>query len=133
MITGLSHATLVVNDYDEAIKWYTEKVGLELRTDAAYGEGHRFVTVAVKGQDVEIVLHIPHENEGGEDPRAARGVHGFVFATDDCRKDVHELRERGVHFTQGPDDVPWGVQAVFEDLYGNTHVLVESPRQAADD
>ena len=82
------------------------------------------MTVGVKGQDVEIVLHKPH----GEAKRAASNVHGFVFSSDDCRKDAEELRQRGVKITQEPEEVPWGVQTIFEDLYGNTHVLVE-PRQ----
>ena len=121
MITKLTHATLVVEDYDDAIKWWTENLGLELRMDGEMGEGHRFVTVGVKGQDVEIVLHKPYDGSsaGGSD------APGFVFAPDDCRKQCEQLQERGVKIVQGPEEVPWGVQAVFEDLYGNTHVLVE--------
>ena len=127
MITGLTHASVIVEDYDKALTWYTEKLGLELRNNAAFGEGYRWVTVGVKGQEVEIVLHVPHAEEpsdGGQRP--ASGVHGFVFGSDDCRKDADELRQRGVRITQGPEKVPWGIQAMFEDLYGNTHVLVEA-------
>ena len=126
MITGLTHATLIVRDYDEALRWYTEKLGLEIRSDSPFGEGYRWVTVGVKGQDVEIVLHRPHGEQGDAGgPQAVSNVHGFVFSSDDCRRDAEELRQRGVKIAQGPEEVMWGVQAVFEDLYGNTHVLVE--------
>ena len=127
MITGITHVTVVVNDYDDALTWYTGKLGLEPRTDATFGEGYRFVTVGVKGQDVEIVLHKPLGTEDGTAAQRPVGnVHGLVFSSDDCQKDADELRQRGVKITQGPEEVPWGLQAVLEDLYGNTHVLVEA-------
>ena len=126
MITKLTHVSLVVEDYDEAIEWYTNKLGLELRGDNTYGEGYRFVTMGVEGQDVEIVLHKPHGDPASGASSSTPGVvHSFVFAPDDCRKEVEELRWRGVKITGEPEDVPWGVQAIFEDLYGNSHVLVE--------
>ncbi len=89
------------------------------------------MTVGVKGQSVEMVLHKPF----GE--RSARGVVeagngvqlGVVFGSDSCRGDTEALRSKGVMIKQGPEDVPWGVQTVFEDPYGNSHVIVE-PAQA---
>ena len=128
MITNMTHVTILVNDYDEAIDWYTQKLGLELRSDNEFGEGNRWVTVGVKGQGVEIVLHKPIGEQTGGAPVPGSNIHGLVFGTDDCRKDAEELQRRGVKVGQGPEEVPWGVQAVIEDLYGNTHVLVE-PRQ----
>ena len=122
MTIRLTHATLLVDDYDDAIKWWTEIFGLELRMDNEFGEG-RFVTVGAKGQDVQIVLHMPQDGSGAG--RHANDVHGLVFAPDDCRRQCETLKERGVSIVQGPEDVPWGVQPVIEDLYGNTHVLVE--------
>ena len=121
MVGKLTHVIVVVADYDEALAWYTEKLGLEPRMDNAFGEGARFVTVAAPGQDVEIVLHKPF---GGSDQQPG-GNGGFVFSSDDCRRDAAEIQQRGVRITQGPEDVPWGVQAVFEDIYGNCHVIVE--------
>ena len=77
-------------------------------------------------QDVEIVLHKSHDGPASGTSSSAPGVaHSFVFATDDCRKEAKDLHRRGVKITQEPEDVPWGVQAIFEDLYGNIHVLVE--------
>lgn len=122
MITSLANVTLLVKDYDEAIQWYTEMLGLELRMDGSMGGGYRFVTVGVPGQgDVSIVLHKPFD-----DAAEARGsIHGLLFHCSDCRGYVHELKGKGVRFTLEPEDQPWGVQAVFEDLYGNSHVLLE--------
>ena len=127
MLTSLAHVSLVVRDYDEALSWFTDKLGLELRMDGSMGDDYRFLTVGVKGQkDVDIVLHKPFKGYS----EARSNIHGFVFFSDDCRKDVDAFKERGVNITQGPEEVPWGIQAVFEDLYGNTHVLLE-PRAFA--
>ena len=103
MITGMTHATLIVKDQDEALRWFTELLGLELRTNSDFGEGQRFVTVGAKGQDVEIVLHRPPGTSDGGAGQPASSVHGFVFSTDDCRKTADELRQRGVKITGGPE------------------------------
>ena len=128
MITGVTHVSILVEDYDEALKWYIEKLGLEPRMDGSMGEDYRFVTVGVKGQGVEIVLHKPFGPKSAseliQDNMSVQ--HGLVFGSDDCRKDTEELVSRGVKIAQGPEDVPWGVQTVFHDLYGNSHVMVEA-------
>jgi catechol 2,3-dioxygenase-like lactoylglutathione lyase family enzyme len=122
MITGLANVTFLVKDYDEAIRWYTETLGLELRMDGSMGGDYRFVTVGVKGQDdVAVVLHKPADGY----LEAHSGVHGFLFHTDDCRGEAERLRQLGVEITLEPEEQPWGVQAVFEDLYGNSHVLLQ--------
>ena len=122
MITSLANVTLLVKDYDEAIRWYTEKLGLELRMDGSMGGEYRFVTVGVKGQqDVSIVLHKPLEGY----QEASSNVHGLLFHCDNCRDYVESLKSAGVEFTLEPEEQPWGVQAVFQDLYGNSHVLLE--------
>ena len=127
MITRLANVSVVVNDYDEAIEWYTQVLGLELRMDGSMGGDYRFVTVGVKGQDeVSIVLHKPPDGPAS----SPSSIHGLLFHSDDCRKEVGRLRDRGVKITLEPEEQPWGVQAVFRDLYGNTHVLVE-PSQLA--
>ena len=122
MLTSLANVSLIVRDYDEAIKWFTEVLRLELRMDGSMGDGYRFVTVGVKGQDdVSIVLHKPHTG----DSAAGGSIHGLLFHTSDCRRDAEDFRQRGVKITLEPQEVPWGVQAVFEDLYTNSHVLLE--------
>ena len=122
MITSLANVSLLVKDYDEAIQWYTDKLGLELRMDGSMGGDYRFVTVGVIGQgEVSIVLHKPM----GSYAEARSNVHGLLFHCDDCRQQVEDLKNKGVKFTLEPEEQPWGVQAVFEDLYGNSHVLLE--------
>ena len=122
MITSLANVSLLVKDYDEAIRWFTEKLGLELRMDGSMGGEYRFVTVGVKGQqDVSIVLHKPIEGY----PEARSNVHGLLFHCDNCRDFAELLKSAGVEFTLEPEEQPWGVQAVFQDLYGNSHVLLE--------
>ena len=122
MITSLASVTLVVQDYDDAIRWYVDNLGLELRMDGSMGGDYRFVTVGVKGQeDVSIVLHKPM----GDATQARSNIHGLLFHCDDCRQQVDGLRSKGVKITLEPEEQPWGVQAVFEDLYGNSHVLLE--------
>ena len=118
-----------IQDYDEAIKWYTEVLDLELRMDGSMGGDYRFVTVGVKDQpDVSIVLHKLEDAP----PATAGSIHGLLFHADDCRKDVERLRRGGVTITLVPEDQPWGVQAVFQDLYGNTHVLVQPDQSFGD-
>ena len=124
MITRLAHVSLYVRDYDEALRFYTDVLGLELRNDRPIGDNYRWVTVAPPGQaGVEIVLHRPG------DPHAHAAFigaqPGMVFHTDDCRAEVARLAEKGVEIARQPHEVPWGIQAVFRDLYGNTHVLVQ--------
>ena len=127
MIKQLANVSLAVKDYDEALHWFTEKLGLELRMDGSMGGDYRFLTVGVPGQDdVSIVLHKPFE--GYQDAKS--NIHEFLFHTDDCRKEVERLRQVGVKITLEPEEQPWGVQSVFEDLYSNTHVLLEPSQMA---
>lgn len=125
MIQGVSHMTVLVRNYDDAIQWYTEVLGLELRGDYAMGEGFRWVTVGVDGQsDLNLVLHQPHsENQENQVGKLGLGV----LASTDTRADVERLRGLGVAITGEPTDEPWGVMAMFEDLYGNGWVMVQPP------
>ena len=68
------------------------------------------------------MLHVPQG-----DGQHGGGGHGFMFSTDDCRAEVERLRGRGAKITQEPEEVPWGTQAVFEDPFGKSHVLVQPP------
>ncbi|SHK38108.1 VOC family protein [Desulforamulus aeronauticus] len=121
MITKLLHVSVPVGDYDEALKWYTEKLDLEVRKDNTFGGGVRFLTVGTKQQpELEIVLvkNQPGVMEVGK-------VSAWVFGTDNCSQEVVTLKERGVQILSEPEEVPWGIQAAFADPYGNTFVLVE--------
>ena len=130
MITKVTHISILVKDQEEALAWYHDKLGFEIRTDAPMGEDGRWLTIGPPNQpDLEIVLQpAAWGPDGTADERAAmigKGP-GFVFAVDDCSKTYTELSAKGVSFAGEPEETPWGVQAIVQDLYGNTHVLVQS-------
>ena len=133
MITRLIRVTILVRDQDEAVRFYTEKLGLEKRADVTFGPGARWLTVAPQGQtELEIVLQQPavalHGEEGAEQllARVGQGT-TWVFSTDDCRATYERLRARGVKFISPPQEQMYGVEALFEDLYGNRFSLL-SPK-----
>lgn len=135
MITRLAYVCLIVDDYDKALQWYTEKLGLEVRANRPYGpqSQYRWITVGTQEQqDLEIVLHKP--DLGHSDPRLCKvgQVTHWVFYTDDCHKEVNRLKDQGVKIIREPEQMPWGLQAIFEDLYGNTFVLTEQPTKIID-
>ena len=131
MITKLAHVSILVSDLDEALDWYTNVLGLEKREDnSSVVAGFRWLTVAPKGQtDPEIVLFLPGPFQAEEDQKILLSRVGegtmWMFHTDDCTAEYGRLSALGVHFHQTPETVPWGVQAVFEDLYGNQFGILE--------
>lgn len=131
MIKALNHVTILVKEYDEALRFYTDVLGLEKRMDAQFGPA-RWVTVAPRGGNgLEIILQKPEPSMHGETgaktmaQRVGQNT-TWVFGTDDCRKTHQELAAKGVKFTSPPQEQPWGVQAVFQDIYGNSFALVQS-------
>jgi predicted enzyme related to lactoylglutathione lyase len=120
----LTNVVVLVGDQEEALRWYTEKLGLEKRVDESYGEGERWVTVAAKGSDLELTLQKAPAGAKGNIAGSTR----WVFSTDDCQKAYETLSARGVKFLSPPKSQPWGVQAVFTDPYGNEFFLVGSPK-----
>jgi catechol 2,3-dioxygenase-like lactoylglutathione lyase family enzyme len=132
MISKVSQVSLLVRDQQEALAWYTEKLGFEVRANDPFpgSPDSRWITVAPPGQtDLEIVLQPPEWGmEGDAESRAQLigKMPGFVLASTDCRKDYEELTAKGVQFTSPPEDLPWGVSALFVDLYGYAHNLVET-------
>ena len=137
----LDAVQLSVHDQDEALAFYTEKVGLEVRTDVTVPElgNFRWLTVAPPGQeDVAIVLMaIPGEpvmdSETAEQVKTlmGKGFAGTIFlATDDCQASYEELKGRGVEFTEEPEDRPYGIDSAFRDPSGN-YVRVTQVREVA--
>ena len=125
MITKLSVVTILVKDQDEALKFYTEKLGLEKVDDMAWGEGNRWLTVRTKEQP-ELQIFLMKADSFGVDLReqVGRGP-AWAFGTDNCRETYETLKARGVNFTSPPKEQPYGIEAIFEDLYGNRFSLVE--------
>ena len=132
----LSTAQLWVHDQDEALEFYTKKLGMEVRSDVTMPElgDFRWLTVGPPGQpDIAIVLMaIPGppvmDAETGEQVRSlmSKGFAGAVFlTTDDCRASVEELRRRGVEFTEEPEERPYGIDSGFRDPSGNSFRLTQ--------
>src|SRR3954447_26025722 len=134
MITRLSYATIYVEDQDRAKAFYTDVLGLQVRSDQNL-DGFRWLTVGPADQpDVAILLAVPAPPMySAEDAAVVRGLiakgalGGGVFATDDCRGTAATLKEHGVTFLQEPTDRPYGVEAVFRDDSGNWFSLTEQP------
>lgn len=125
MLNRVSHVSIVVQDQQEALDWFTEKLGFEVVADEPMDDREgRWLTVAPPAQaELEIVLEPTTWGlAGGQD---AVGHDGLVFGVDDCQETVEELREAGVEILQEPEERPWGISALFEDLYGNVHNMVE--------
>jgi catechol 2,3-dioxygenase-like lactoylglutathione lyase family enzyme len=132
MIQRIGHVTVIVRDQEEALRFYTDKLGMEKREDERMGE-FRWLTVAPPGGGTAIVLQKPGAPFQTPDEAAellARVGQGttWVVETDDCRKDHAAMAGKGVVFREPPSDMPWGVSAVFEDLYGNKYNLLQ-PRE----
>ena len=136
MLKQLTTVQVWVHDQDEALAYYTDKLGLELREDVTVPEmgNFRWLSVGVPGQDdVAIVLmSIPGPPVFEEETRAqihallAKGASGgLFFATDDCRATYEELKRRGVEFTQEPTEMPYGVDAGLRDPSGNQFRMVQ--------
>jgi predicted enzyme related to lactoylglutathione lyase len=137
----IANAQLWVHDQDEALEFYTRKLGWEVRTDVTVAEmgNFRWLAVAPVGQeDFSVVLMaIPgppvFEPETVEQVRdlMGKGAAGTVFlTTDDCRASYEELSGRGVEFVDLPQEVPYGVDASFRDPSGN-HIRLTELRDLA--
>ena len=131
MLTRIAHVTVIVRDQDEALRVYTQQLGMEVREDRRMGE-YRWLTVAPAGSEVAIVQQkpsAPFQNAEEIERLLARVGQGtaWVIESDDCRKDHAAMAARGVVFSSAPSEMPWGTSAVFEDLYGNKFNLM-TPR-----
>jgi catechol 2,3-dioxygenase-like lactoylglutathione lyase family enzyme len=136
MLKSLATAQVWVHDQDDALAFYTDKLGLEVREDVTVPEmgNFRWLTVGVPGQsDVAIVLMaIPGPPVFDEKTRdqiqqlMAKGASGgLFFTTDDCRATYEELKARGVEFQGEPIEQPYGIDVGFRDPSGNQARLVQ--------
>ena len=132
----LSTAQLWVHDQDEALAFYTQRLGMEVRSDVTLPElgDFRWLTVSPAGQpDVAIVLMaIPGppvmDEEVANQVRSlmATGFAGTIFlTTEDCQASYEELKARGVEFTEEPEERPYGIDSGFRDPSGNSFRLTQ--------
>jgi catechol 2,3-dioxygenase-like lactoylglutathione lyase family enzyme len=132
----LATTQLWVHDQDEALAFYTQKLGMEVRADVTLPEmgNFRWLTVGPPAQpEISIVLMpIPGppmmDTETADQVRSlvAKGYAGTVFfTTDDVYGDYEELRQRGVEFTESPEERPYGIDSGFRDPSGNAFRLTQ--------
>lgn len=122
--------TLVVADYDEAIRFYTEALGFRLVEDAPRPDGSRWVVVEPGGEGPGGAGALLLARAKGEEQRARVGDQtggrvGFFLHTDDFARDHARMRAAGVTFLEEPRHEPYGTVAVFQDLYGNRWDLLQ--------
>jgi predicted enzyme related to lactoylglutathione lyase len=132
----LANAQLWVHDQDEALAFYTQKLGWEVRSDVTLAEmgDFRWLTVGPAGQpDISVVLMaIPgppvmdDQTQQQVHDLMGKGFAGALFlTTDDCRGSYEELKGRGVEFTEEPEERPYGIDAGFRDPSGNSFRLTQ--------
>jgi hypothetical protein len=125
-IDRVSTVTIAVADQDEALTWYTGMLGFEKKMDVRLPQ-FRWLTVAPPQQvDVEFLLASWFPDLVGKNAT-------WVLSTRDCQGSYEELKSRGVEFSQKPALRPWGIEAIFIDLYGNSYALVQESAQAVAD
>lgn len=123
----LVHIALVIDDYDEAIQFYTQKLGFILIEDTPQSETKRWVLVKPPGNGECCILLA----KGVGDEQRSRignqtGGRVFLFLkTDDFERDHQKFRDKGIQFVREPKTEAYGIVAVFKDLYGNLWDLVQ--------
>jgi catechol 2,3-dioxygenase-like lactoylglutathione lyase family enzyme len=138
MVTKLSHTTIWVLDQDEALEFYTRKLGFEVNTDATMDD-FRWVTVSPPDQpDHELILLVPGppmmDEQSAERVKelVAKGVLGpGAFESDDCRRTYAELSGRGVNFLSEPTERFYGIEATFRDNSGNWFSMTQRSEKYA--
>jgi predicted enzyme related to lactoylglutathione lyase len=128
----ITQITLVVTNQARSLEFFTEKVGFEKKTDVSPPGGNRWVTVAPKGQDLEMALWEvgsavdPSQKAVSKNWSPAKAP-PIVLVVPDCRKAHKELSVRGVEFLLAPFDHPWGTTATFKDPDGNLFSMNQPP------
>lgn len=123
----LAHISLVVNDYDEAIYFYTKKLNFRLLEDTVLSEDKRWVLIAPNGEGhCSLLLAKASTNEQMSRVGNQTGGRVFLFLyTDNFERDYQNLKKHNVTIIRAPVKEVWGMVLVFEDLYGNLWDLIE--------
>lgn len=132
MIKGLGLTTVWTLDQERTKNFFTEKLGLVVRTDMAMGD-MRWITVGAQDQP-ELEMALMRPDGPGMDPESAKALTELVskgvigagaFRTDDCRGDYEAFKAKGVEFLQEPQERPYGIEAIFRDDNGNWYSLTQ--------
>ena len=123
----IAHVALIVDDYDEAIQFYTKKLHFIVKEDTVLSEIKRWVIVSPPGPGgCSLVLAKAASEE--QKTRIGNQTGGRVFLflrTDNLKRDYENMKEQGISFVREPATEEWGTVAVFQDLYGNLWDLIE--------
>jgi catechol 2,3-dioxygenase-like lactoylglutathione lyase family enzyme len=126
----IGYIALLVRDYDEAISYFIERLGFAVAEDTDLGRGKRWVLISPPGS-VETRLLLAKAVSANQLSRVGDQTGGRVFLflhTDDFWRDYETYRSRGIRFREKPREEPYGIVAVFDDLYGNRWDLIELKR-----
>lgn len=118
MIKAVKFVSIPVRDQEQALAFYTEKLGFQILTDQPFDGKQRWIELRIPGGETKVVLFTP----AGQEDRIGTFAN-FTFTTDDLERTHQELTARGVVFTAAPTKQPWGHFAKFKDLDGNEFVL----------
>ena len=128
-MSRLGAVSLLVRDYDEAIAFFVGKLGFALSEDVDMGGGRRWVRVTPKGGETSLLLARAATDEQRARVGDQAGGRVWLFLeTDDFARDHTAFAAAGVCFREEPRCEPYGMVAVFEDLYGNAWDLIELAR-----
>ncbi len=118
MIKAVKFVSIPVRDQEQALVFYTEKLGFEILTDQPFDANQRWIELRIPGGETKVVLFTApgHEDRVGT-------FSNVTFMTDDIDRTHRELTARGVVFTTPPTKQPWGQFAKFQDIDGNQFVL----------
>lgn len=139
MIQRLSHSAIFVFDQDEAKDFYVNKCSFEVQMDASMPNGFRWLTVSPKGQpDMQIILmkvapgpKLDQQDIAAMKELMSKGALGAgVFQTPDCRKTYEEMKAKGVKFLSEPKEQFYGIEAVFEDPFGNWFSMTQPKNES---
>ena len=129
MTQNIFQLALVVRDYDEAIAFYTEKLGFIVLEDTKLSQEKRWVRVAPEGSGCSLLLAKAANEEQLASVGNQTGGRVFLFMhTDDIQRDFTAMQTRGVSFIGQPREEEYGTVVVFADLYGNKWDLIQPNR-----
>lgn len=128
MSRKIAHIALVVRDYDEAIEFYTQRLGFILLEDTILSETKRWVLIAPNLDTLSCTLLLAKAADDTQESFIGNQTGGRVFLfldTDDFYRDYNDFKAKGINFVREPNQEEYGTVAVFEDLYGNLWDLIQ--------
>jgi catechol 2,3-dioxygenase-like lactoylglutathione lyase family enzyme len=134
MLNRITHTGVWVADQDEALAFYRDVLGFEVRMDVTIAEigNLRWLSVGLPGQDLVLQLAaFDHMDDATREQVRQGYTPPLIFEVDDCRATIEELRARGVDITQEPAEQPYGIDAAIRDPSGNSIRLTQPARVPA--